>query len=70
MTASKMQWKKVLDGWLSKNGKWRIRGPIMSKPMYWLIQTGVGRYTPTGKYEDVVSFTTLDAAKQYAETLG
>lgn len=65
-----MNWNRGATGdWVSEDGKWRVRGPIMSRPMYWLYAVGVGRYTPTGKYEDAVSFVSATKAKRYAEQI-
>jgi len=42
----------------------------MGKPMYWLYDAiNHVRYTPTGKYDDVVRFSTLSEAKAFAEEL-
>ena len=70
-----MNWvKRAVGGIVSEDGKWAIRTVTLSTvvighPVYWLYQVGVGRYTPTGDYDDVVSFNTCKAAKQYAEKI-
>ena len=56
------RWTKTATGWV--RGSWRIKGPIMGKPMFWLYRNGL-RYTPTGKFDDAVSFATAAAAKQF-----
>jgi hypothetical protein len=53
------------DGWVW-NG-WRVRGPIMGKRHYWLYRNN-HRFTPTGKYDDVVFFKSPAAAKKFAES--
>lgn len=64
-----MTWRRrAVGGWISADGKWTIRGPIMAKPMYWLY-CGTSRYTPTGSYEGAVSFKSVVAAKRYVEKL-
>jgi len=77
MTKTKMGWRKCPNagshGWLSTDGRWKIRGPIWGKPMYWLYYNptpghgGAGRFSETGHYEDSLSFPTASAAKKYVE---
>lgn len=55
-------------GWLSQDGRWTVRGPIMGKPMFWLYVDG-RRYTPSGRYEDAVSFKSAAAAKRFVVDL-
>ena len=64
MTKVRMKWSKTATGWTAHDGlcRWTIRGPIMGKPMFWLYRDG-SRFTPTGRYDDVVSFTTVREAK-------
>lgn len=64
-----MDWKRTATGnWITSDGKWSIRGPIFGKPMYWLYDAvHHNRYTPTGKYDDCVSFTSLKSAKRFVE---
>jgi GNAT superfamily N-acetyltransferase len=63
-------WRRTASGdWLSPDSCWKIRGPIFGKPMYWVYHDG-GRYTPTGKYDDVVHFTTVAMAKKFIESMG
>lgn len=60
-------WKRrAVGGWITTDGKWSIRGPIMSKPMFWVYH-GNERFTPTGKYDDSVSFKTVAQAKRFIE---
>ncbi len=63
-----MKWIRTATGnWLSEDRKWLIRGPIFGKPMYWLYDAiNHCRYTPTGKYDDVVNFPSLKEAKYKA----
>jgi hypothetical protein len=62
-------WKRrAVGGWITADGQWTIRGPIMGKPMYWLYFKN-GRYTPTGHYNEVVSFTTVSQAKAFVSDL-
>lgn len=63
-----MKWAKSPTGWISDNGAWRIRGPIMGKPMYWLYLYGA-RYTPTNNYEDCVHFSSVQSAKRFVSML-
>ena len=67
MTTERTTWKRTATGnWLSSDGRWLIRGPIFGKPMYWLYDAiNHCRFTPTGKHDDSVSFTTLRDAKKY-----
>ena len=58
-----MKWRRTATGWVSTDGRWRVRGPIMGQKMFWLYRVGFGRFTPTGRYEDVVSFPTAAQAK-------
>lgn len=58
-------WRRAANGdWIACDGAWRIRGPMMGRRMYWLYRNGT-RVTPTGRFEDAVSFTTSSAAKGY-----
>jgi hypothetical protein len=63
------EWVKAPTGWLrwTRLGRWRIRGPIWGKPMYWLYLNG-SRVTATpGDYNTAVSFPTVAAAKRYVD---
>jgi hypothetical protein len=63
-----VKWTQTATGgWTSHDGlcRWTIRGPIMGKPMFWLYRDGA-RFTPSGRYDDVVSFTTARKAKAFA----
>ena len=64
-------WRKTADGgWLSPDGRWKVRNTSFLKPMFWLYDTRTHtRYTPTGKYEDAVHFATAAEAKRFAESL-
>lgn len=49
--------------------RWTIRQITFSalgRRTFWVYKNG-SRYTPTGKYDDAVSFETLEAAKQLIE---
>jgi hypothetical protein len=64
-------WRKSLDGLIAVDGRgdrWRIQGPIMAKAMFWVRRNG-HRYTPTGKYDDAVSFKTVKEAKGFVDQL-
>ena len=71
----KIKWKKrAVGGWITEDGKWSIRGPIYSKPMYWVYGPAdrrgrAERYTPSGKYDDAVNFKSVAAAKRFVENL-
>lgn len=65
-----MEWRRCGTGWVSADGAWRVRGPLMGKAMFWLYRVGSGRFTPTGRYEDAVNFKSAAAAKRYAEQEG
>lgn len=63
-----MDWRKAPTGWVSADGKWRIRGPIMGKRVYWLYHVGGGRHLlNTNDYESAVQFRSVAAAKRYVE---
>lgn len=66
-----MKWRRTASGnWITVDGKWTIRGPIMGKPMYWLYDSvNHVRYTPTGKYDDCVNFPTVAEAKKFVTKL-
>lgn len=66
-----MKWTRTAFGWTGHNGlcRWAVRGPIMGKPMFWLYREG-SRFTPTGRFADVVSFKTAREAKKYATQRG
>ncbi len=60
-----MKWTRTATaGWTMHDGvsRWTIRGPIMGKPMFWLYRDNT-RFTPTGRYDDVVSFKTAREAR-------
>lgn len=59
-------WTRSWKGWVSTDGVWTIRGPIFGQPMFWLYRDG-SRFTPTGRYNDAVSFTTAAEAKAFVE---
>lgn len=64
-----MKWTRTATGgWTAHDGtcRWTVRGPIMGKPMFWLYRDGC-RFTPTGRYDNVVSFRTAQDAKNKAE---
>lgn len=60
-----MKWTKTSTGWTANDGiaRWTIRGPIIGISMFWLYRNG-SRFTPTGRYDDVVSFTTTREAQR------
>jgi hypothetical protein len=62
----KIGWRRSLDGWTKDVA--RVRGPIMGKDMFWVYING-SRYTPTGHFEDAVSFATGAAARAYADEI-
>ena len=68
-------WKKSpAGGWVSPSGSYSVRGPIMGQKMYWLYYRAPGekagsRWTPTGRYQDAVNFTTVKAAKAFVASL-
>lgn len=71
----KLTWRKTATGnWLSSDNRWLIRKFNGSRAcLYWIYwhipSTGCGgRYTPTGKYEDCVSFLSVPKAKAFCET--
>lgn len=74
--ATNIPWRKGCCGWIRSDGKHtiRIRGPIaalgnsVTGLEYWLYLNH-HRYTPTGRYEDAVHFSTLAAAKKFANTI-
>jgi hypothetical protein len=65
-----MSWRRAPragpQGWVSEDGRWSVRGPIHGRPMFWLYRDNQ-RYTPTGRFDDAVSFPTAREAKAYAE---
>lgn len=69
-----MKWRRTATGdYLSEDGCWKIRTIKMLASMYWLYQLkngrSVGRYTPTGRYDDSVHFSTLKEAKDFVKHL-
>lgn len=64
-----MKWlKNNRGGWVSDDGHWVIRRVSFLKITYWLYRDHT-RYTPTGKFEDSLYFTTANRAKKYVESL-
>ena len=67
------KWRKTaVGGWVTTDGRWIIRGPIFGKKMYWIYgpyPKHSGRYTPTGRYDDCVSVSTVSEAKELVKTL-
>jgi len=59
-------WTKTKAGWVSNDGRWRIRGPVFGRTEFWLYRVGAGRYTPSGHHDDAVAFATLAEAMHYA----
>jgi hypothetical protein len=47
----------------------RVNGFRRGAPPLWWLYVGGSRYTPTGRFEDAVSFATIDKARHYAEAL-
>jgi hypothetical protein len=70
-----MKWRRTaMGGWITEDGRWGIRGPIFGKAMFWVYwrsadALSASRYTPTGKYDDAVSFPTAAAAKEFVEKI-
>lgn len=63
--AASPEWKRcAVGGWITADGVWRIRGPIWGIQMYWVYNQH-GRFTPTGKYNDCVSFVSVYSAKRF-----
>lgn len=62
-----MKWAKSLDGFVSDNGNWRIRGPLFGKQIYWLYQGGQRHCAVAGEYDTAVSFDSLKAAKAFVD---
>jgi len=58
-------WLKSFDGWTW--GEWRIRGPIFGRSMFWVYRAG-SRYTPSGRFDDAVSFPSITLAKGFVLT--
>ena len=61
------RWIKTPFGFVGideQGTRWSVRGPILGNPMWWLYRDG-NRYTPTGHYDDAVSFPTAKAAKAF-----
>lgn len=62
-----LTWRRSPYGYAATGkSRWTVRGPIWSKPVFWLYRDG-SRYTPTGSYEDVVRFETSAEARAFAE---
>jgi hypothetical protein len=63
-------WLRTADGYTLMHGghRWRVRGPILGKPMFWLYRDG-SRYTPTGDFEDALNFASARAAMAFVEAL-
>ena len=62
-----MRWTKSFDGWVS--GDWKVRrAPSFNRPLFWLYYRHA-RFTPTGRYDDAVSFPTAAAAKDFARAM-
>jgi hypothetical protein len=61
-----MTWTRSLDGHITLDARhrWRIRGPIFGRRHFWLYCDGQ-RYSPTGRYADVLWFTTVRQAKAF-----
>jgi hypothetical protein len=74
-----MKWRRTaLGDWLTTDGRWLVRrAPSFKTPRWWVYRTGqpegnrklAGRYTPTGKFEDCVGFSTALAARRFVEEL-
>lgn len=60
--------RRKVGGWITADGKWSIRGPIMGVTMWWLYR-GNNRYSPTGKYDDAVNFSSVSSAKKFVDKL-
>lgn len=60
-------WRKTATGWVRGDGKWRVRGPIMGKPMYWIYRVGAGRLRRGAAFDTAVSFPTATAARNYVD---
>lgn len=63
-----MLWLKTFNGFVgdSPHGRYMVRGPIFGKACWWLYLNS-SRFTPTGRFEDALSFPTAAAAKRYVE---
>lgn len=64
-----MKWLKSFSGWVSLSPagtRWAVRGPIMGRRMFWLYRDGL-RFSPTGRHNDALCFSTSAAAKMCAE---
>ena len=58
-----MTWRRALDGWVSGDGRWRVR---KVQRVFWIYRDHQ-RFTPTGRFEDVLSYTSALAAKARCE---
>lgn len=61
-TTSK-KWRRTFDGWISGDGQWRVRGPMMGRRMFWLYHSGLRVRTGVG-YDTAVHYQTAREAKQ------
>jgi len=76
MASDKIRWKKGATGdWISDDGTWRLRLISGATPvMWWLYQRAAGsygasRYTPTGRYDDAVNFTSAKEGMKFVEEI-
>lgn len=68
MKGLKKDWRRdALGGWITLDGRWRIRGPIFGKPMFWLYRDGVRYLAAPGNYDSAVSFPTRAKAQHFAD---
>jgi len=61
-------WKKALDGYVSLDGVWKIRGPLFGKRIFWIYKNGQ-RFCETEKYDSAVSKPSLNQAKKYVQSI-
>lgn len=72
-----VEWRKdCMGGWITVDGRWRLRvAPSFRLPCWWLygprprLTVSASRYTPTGRYEDAVSFLSVKAGKEFVKNL-
>lgn len=65
------KWTKSIDGWCNDAG-WKIRqvngyNGTRATKLYWVYTPEHVRFTPTGHYDDAVSFQCVRSAKKYIE---